>query len=87
MIGLRDKRRGREVLASPSNVLVFAREHNPNLEGDLHLTGEEICSSDYPAVSIIPEQDELALRVKIATRLPDCLLEREIVLWDRLGAN
>ena len=84
LIRLRDKRRGCEVLASSSNILVFAREHNPNLEGDLHLTGEEICSSDYPAVSVIPEQDELALRVRSTTRLPDCLLEREIVLWDRL---
>jgi alpha-mannosidase len=48
------------------------------------LTGEEICSSAYPAASIAPEQDDLALRVRSVTRLPDCVLEREIVLWDRM---
>ena len=68
----------------PSNVLVFAREQKPNLEGNLHLTGEETCSSDYAAASITPDQDDLALRVRSVTRFPDCLLEREIILWDRL---
>lgn len=84
LAALRDKRRGRKVLAGPGNVLVFAREQKPNLEGNLHLTGEEICSSAYSAASITPEQDDLALRVRSVTRLPDCVLEREIILWDRL---
>jgi alpha-mannosidase len=85
LIALRDKRVGREVLAGPSNVLVFAREQKPNLEGNLHLTGEETCSSDHAAASITPGQDDLALRVRSVNKLPDCLLEREIILWDRMG--
>jgi alpha-mannosidase len=81
---LRDKRRGREVLAGPSNVLLFAREEKPNLEGNFHLTGEQRCSSDYAATSITPSQDDLALRVRSVTQLPDCVVEREIILWDGL---
>ena len=81
---LRDKRRGEEVLAGPSNVVVFAREQKPNLEGNLHLTGEATCSSDCASASITPDQDALALRVRSVTRLSDCLLEREIILWDRM---
>ena len=84
LMALRDKRRGREVLIGPGNVLVFAREKKPNLEGNLHLTGEEISSSDHAASSITPGQDDLALRVRCVTRLPDCVLEREIILWDRM---
>ncbi|MCX6915317.1 MAG: hypothetical protein NT167_20120, partial [Verrucomicrobia bacterium] len=84
LTALRDKRRGREVLVGASNVLVFAREKKPNLEGNLHLTGEAMSSSDRAATSITPEQDDLALRVRCVTRLPDCVLEREIILWDRM---
>jgi alpha-mannosidase len=84
LTALRDKRRGREALANSSNVLVLAREKKPNLEGNLHLTGEETRSSDYAATSITPEQDDLALRVKSITRLPDCVLEREVILWYRM---
>jgi alpha-mannosidase len=81
---LRDKRRNRELLASPSNVLIFAQEKNPNLEGNLHLTGQEVCSSAYPVSSIMPGQDDLGLRLNVSNQLPDCLLEREIILWDRM---
>jgi alpha-mannosidase len=81
---LRDRRRSAEVLTGPSNVLVFAREQKPNLEGNLHLTGEATSSSDYAADLITPDQDDLALRVRSVTRLPDCLLEREIILWDKM---
>jgi alpha-mannosidase len=84
LTALRDKRRDREVLTGPSNVRVFAREQKPNLEGNLHLTGEEICTSDYAATAVTSEQDDLALRVRSVTRFPDCVLEREIILWDRL---
>jgi alpha-mannosidase len=84
LAALRDKRRGLQVLTGPGNVLVFAREKKPNLEGNLHLTGDEISSSDHAAASITPSQDDLALRVRSVTRLPDCLLEREIILWDRM---
>jgi alpha-mannosidase len=84
LTALRDKRRGREVLTGPGNVLVFAREKKPNLEGNLHLTGEAMSSSDHAATSITPEQDDLALRVRCVTCLPDCVLEREIILWDRM---
>jgi len=84
LTALRDKRRGREVLVGASNVLVFAREKKPNLEGNLHLTGEAMSSSDHAAASITPEQDDLALRVRCVTHLPDCVLEREIILWDRM---
>jgi alpha-mannosidase len=84
LTALRDKRRGREVLAGASNVQVFAREKKPNLEGNLHLTGEAMSSSDHAATSITPEQDDLALRVRSVTRLPDCVLEREMILWDRM---
>lgn len=81
---LRDKRRNRELLASPSNFLVFAQEKNPNLEGNLHLTGQEVCSSACAAATIVPSGDELALRVSMVTHLPDCVLEREVTLWDQL---
>jgi alpha-mannosidase len=84
LTALRDKRMGREVLTGSGNVLVFAREKKPNLEGNLHLTGEAISSFDYAATSITPEQDDLALHVRSVTRLPDCGLEREIILWDRM---
>jgi alpha-mannosidase len=83
LVRLRDKWRRHEVLAAPSNVLIFAQEKNPNLEGDLHLTGQEVCSSAFPASSIVPGQDDLGLHVTFVTRFPDCLLERQIVLWDR----
>jgi alpha-mannosidase len=84
LVRLRDKKSKREVLSGPSNMLIFAQEKDPNLEGDLHLTGQEVCSSAFPASSITPGQDDLGLHVKVVTRLPDCLLEREIVLWDQM---
>jgi alpha-mannosidase len=80
-----DKRLGRELLSGPSNVLIAAKERNPDLEGDLHLTGEEVRSSACPALSITPGRDELSLHVSIVNQLPDCLLEREIILFDQLA--
>ncbi len=79
-----DKRLGCELLAGPSNVVVLAKEKSPDLEGTLHLTGEETRSSDQAALVIRATQDELGLRLRAATRLADCLLEREIVLYDQL---
>lgn len=81
---LRDKRHNRELLSGPGNFLIFAQEKNPNLEGDIHLTGQEICSSTYPASLIVPRQDDLGLRLTVANPLPECLLEREIILWDQM---
>ncbi len=84
IVRLHDMRRKRELLAGDSNTVIFAQERNPNLEGNLGLTGREISSSSYPVSSLTPAQDELGLRVTVVNRLPDCVLEREIVLWDQL---
>ena len=81
---LRDKQWSRELLASPSNFLIFAQEKNPNLEGNLHLTGQEVFSSASTVASVVPSADELALRVRMVNHLPDCVLEREVILWDQL---
>jgi len=81
---LRDKRVGCECLAGPSNVVVAAKEKNPDLEGNIHLTGEEVRSSEVAALSVLPAQDGLALRLSSRSQFADFLLEREIVLYEEL---
>ena len=81
---LYDKRRECEVLAGPSNVLIAAKEQQPELEGDLHLTGEVERSSDSTALLITPTADDLGVRLRTVNRFADALLERETVLFDGL---
>jgi alpha-mannosidase len=81
---LYDKQLGRECLAGPGNAIVVAKEKKPDLEGNLHLTGEQVCSSDLTALSISLAQDNLALRLQVHTQFPDFLLEREIALYEQL---
>lgn len=84
LVRLQDRRQGREVFAGPGNIIVAAREKNPDMEGDLRLTGEEYRSSGRPALAIGSIQDAIALRLRVGTRFPDFLLEREIVLYHAL---
>jgi alpha-mannosidase len=77
-----DKKLGRELLAGPGNVIVAAREENPDMEGPIFLTGEEARSSDYRATSVEVSQDGLALRVRARSDFQDCAVMRETALYE-----
>jgi len=82
LISIWDKATRREVLAGPGNVMVAAREKDPDMEGNIYLTGEEVRSGDYRVTSIETDHDALALRVRMKSEFQDCSLIREVVLYD-----
>jgi len=84
LVRLQDRRQGCDLFAGPGNVIVAAREKNPDMEGNLHLTGEEWRSSGQPTLAISSTQDAVAMRLRAGTRFADFLLEREVILYHAL---
>ncbi len=70
-----------EVLSGPGNVIVAMREKNPDMEGNIYLTGEEARTGQYSVTSIDIQSDALAERVKIISLFQDCSLIRTVSLY------
>ena len=80
LLSIWDKTLGRELLAGPGNAAVAARETNPDMEGQIYLTGAEACSGDYRVTSVEVTQDALASRLRVRGPFQDCTLVRETAL-------
>lgn len=76
-----DKKQAREVLAAPGNAIVAMREKNPDMEGNIYLTGEEIRSNSFDAAQIEIIADAIGERVRITSPFQDCQLIRTVNLY------
>ena len=81
LTSLWDKTAGCEVLSGAGNAIVAMREKNPDMEGNIYLTGEEAHTGQYQATSIDILSDDLAERLQISSSFQDCSLIRTVSLY------
>ncbi len=77
-----DKRSQRELLSGCGNVVVAMNETDPEMEGSIHLSGQQASSAGFRAAQIEISKDAISLRVKAIGPFQDCTLIRETILYN-----
>lgn len=75
-----DKQENRELLDGQGNVIVALAEQNPDMEGEIRLTGEEFTDAQIPATRITVEQTEQEIRAVVEKTFLGFGLKKTIVL-------